>query len=184
MARFQEILPNRGVDNRPSGKDWMMVPEGGDNHVRLVDGDGYDVDVSDPRHHISVSEVKTKDRVLLLKELTATIPSEHRIFRVHGRSAGPATVVAKKGSDSTKIEVSVKQQKSYTIAYYFLQDPGSKEARTRSIFSSADTDGWIASLNEVYGRQANLWFSKAKEKSGVCLLPLAGLPEAVGVSEA
>src|SRR5439155_3303989 len=121
MAKFQEVLPNSGVDNRPMGKDWMMVPEGGDNHVRLIDGHGFDVDSADPKHHILVSELKTKDRVVLLKELAATIPNEHRIFRVHGRSAGPATVIAKSGRDSIKVEVSVKKSKSYTIAYYFLQ---------------------------------------------------------------
>jgi hypothetical protein len=139
MTQFMEILPNRGVDNRPSGKDWMMVPAGQDNFVRLVEGAGFDVQPADPKHHITVKEVFRKEWVTILKEQTATISKEDRLFRVHGTSAGPATIIAKKGNDEIKIEVSVKSSTTYLIAYYFLQDTGSKG--TRSTFSAADTDG-------------------------------------------
>ena len=185
MPKFQELFPNRGVDNRPSGKDWMMVPEGADNYVRLVDGAGFNVQPAKPRHHITVNEVKSSDRVLILKDLTATIDKEHRIFRVHGESAGPATVIAEKGANSTKIEVSVKKSKSYSVAFFFLQDLDAKgAARTRSIFTAADTDTWIKGLNDVFGPQANLGFQKVKEKDGVSPLPIAQLPEAVGPNQA
>ena len=163
----------------------MMVPEGGDNYVRLVGGAGFDVQPAKPAHHIRVNEVKTSDRVNILKNLTATVPKEDRLFRVHGQSAGPATIIAKKGTDSTKIEVSVKKKKSYSVAFFFLQDIDAKgAARTRSIFSAADTDGWVKGLNDVFGLQANLWFAKVNEKDGVSSLPIAQLPEAVGPDEA
>ena len=36
-----ELAVNRGVDSAKPGQEWMMVPDGGDNLVRLTDGDGY-----------------------------------------------------------------------------------------------------------------------------------------------
>src|SRR5262245_32669548 len=156
MAKFLEMSPNRGVDNLPSGQDWMMVPTGKDNYVRLVDGAGFSVQPLDPKHHLKIAEVNGSARVTLLKKSTSTFEKD-RIFRVSGLSAGPSRLIAKNGKDETKIEVSVKNSKSYSIAYYFIQDAGAKG--TRSTFSATDTDGWIKGLNDVFGLQANLWFT-------------------------
>ena len=93
-------------------------------------------------------------------------------------SAGPAQIIAKKGSDEVKIEVSVKKSKSFTVAYFFVQDAGAKS--TRSTYTAADTDTWIKGLNDVFGPQANLWFSKIKEKDGVFVLPVPQMPEIIG----
>src|SRR6187431_1847134 len=98
LAKFLELYPNQGVDNRPTGQDWMMVPAGKDNYVRLVDGAGFSVRDADPKDHITVSEFKSGDRVILLKG-DASKFSKDRLFRVHGSSAGPAQIIAKKGSD-------------------------------------------------------------------------------------
>jgi len=131
MAKFLELYPNQGVDNRPTGQDWMMVPAGKDNYVRLVDGAGFSVRDADPKKRITVSELKSGDRVILLKGDASTF-SNDRLFRVHGSSssAGPAQIIAKKGSDEVKIEVSVKKSKSFTVAYFFVQDAGAKSTRS------------------------------------------------------
>jgi hypothetical protein len=179
VAKFLELYPNQGVDNRPTGQDWMMVPAGKDNYVRLVDGAGFSVRDADPKARITVSELKSGDRVILLKGDASTF-SNDRLFRVHGSSssAGPAQIIAKKGSDEVKIEVSVKKSKSFTVAYFFVQDAGAKS--TRSTYTAADTDTWIKGLNDVFGPQANLWFSKIKEKDGVFVLPVPQMPEIIG----
>jgi hypothetical protein len=182
MAQFVELLPNRGVDSRPREQAWMMVPAGNNNYIRLVDGAGFDVKPADLKHHIDLAEINRDKWVTVLKELTATVPQGDRLFRVRGVSAGPAQIVARRGRDEIKVEISVKKNKSYSIAYYFIQDAGAKSPR--STFSTAYTDVWIKGLNDVYGLQANLWFSKIKKKAGVFVLPLPQLPEAIGPDQA
>jgi hypothetical protein len=41
MARFEEVAANRGVDTVRLGHEWMMVPHGDDNLVRLTEGTGF-----------------------------------------------------------------------------------------------------------------------------------------------
>jgi hypothetical protein len=179
MARFEEVVRNRGVDSALPGHEWMMVPHKGDNLISLADGDGYVV--AEPgRGRLTIREV-TKEYMAEVRQalgpLSVLLPPNTRVFRVGGRATGETTLVATKGSQRAALTVSVHPKRLYKIAFYFLQDRGAAGAATqRTAFSPTAARGWVASLNEVFGPQANIWFELGRSE----YLPLAGLGAAVG----
>jgi len=179
MTRFEEVARNRGVDSARPGHEWMMVPQDGDNLVRLADGDGYAV--SEPgRGRLTIKEV-TREYMAevrrVLGPLSVLMPPNTRVFRVGGRAPGETKLVATKGSQRTALTVSVHRKRVFKIAFYFLQDRSASGAVTqRTAFSPTAARGWVADLNQVFGPQANLWFELGRSE----YLPLRGMGEWVG----
>jgi len=165
MARFEEVRPNRGVDSARLGHEWMMVPHGGDNLVRLADGSGFAVAaVVSGGSRLEVKEALAKDWPMLLGSIGAFFARrDDRLFRVSGKQPGPAKLNASKGTLQTTLEVSVHKKLTLTVAFFFLQDRDSKgNLQPRTAFTPADADKWISSLNDVFGLQANIWFKKVR----------------------
>ena len=56
-ARFIEVLPNYGVDDKVGPYPEMIVPLRGTNHILLIDGDGLELKALVP-HTVEITEVK------------------------------------------------------------------------------------------------------------------------------
>jgi hypothetical protein len=176
MARFVEVARNRGVDSWQPGKEWMMVPQGGSNLVCLEDGDGY-----------TVREKKGKDKLTFTKlspsQAHGAVGSEYgrlkagsQIYQVNGKPKvdRETWIEATNGKDLASIHAVIHDRLDFKVAFYFLQDKGAKDPRSK--YGPKDVDGWIERLNNIYGLQANMWFAKASADP----LPLEGLSETFG----
>src|SRR6267142_992001 len=123
MARFEELAPNRGVDSVQPGFEWMMVPEGGENLVRLANGTGFSVTTVIGGSHLNVKEIAEKEWPLALDLFGAFfLRKDDRLFRITGRNRGPARLQATKGSLQTTLEVSVHKKVPLTVAFFFIRD--------------------------------------------------------------
>ena len=182
MTRFEEVMPRRGVDSVQLGQEWMMIPVGGNNLVRLTQSSGFVVKAVSKKLRLEVKEVLVKEWPIILGKIgTFFANPADRLFRVTGKNPGPAKLSAKKGTLETILEVSVHKKLTFTVAFFFLQDQDSQgKVQPRTAFTPADADKWISSLNDVFGPQANIWFKKVKAD----WLPVQSLGAEVSVDHA
>jgi hypothetical protein len=181
MARFEEIGPNLGVDSALPGHAWMMVPKDGANLVRLTDGAGFDVPTS-VGGRLAITDVTAEFHTEVHRvfgPLSVLLLPNARVFRVRGLTAGESKIVATKGAQRATLAVSVHRRPKppLAIAFFYLQDrTAAGRVTPRTGFDPSTASGWVADLNTVFGRQANIWFSVESST----FLPLAGLGEWVG----
>lgn len=164
MARFEEIERNSGVDSLKPGAEWIMVPKGKSNLVRLTGGAGYGIKAIEGTNKVSVAEVrkdKHGDEVGRINE--PFIGKDDKLLRITGVHQGPGKIAATKGSDKAELKFSVHGSRTFNISFFFLSDiDGQNPPKPRSAFSDKDTTGWVEKLNQVYGPQANIWFELGK----------------------
>lgn len=179
MARFEQVAPNHGVDSVAVGREWMMVPQRGTNLVRLTDGDGFTV-AEKGKRRLTIVEVTrqfTEEAKRELNLLALLIMPRSRIFSVRGAIPGETRITATHGRANATLAVSVHPRREYGVAFYFLQDrSASGQVTARTAFAPSIAGSWVAGLNRVFGRQANIWFTLRRAE----LLPLAGLRATFG----
>jgi hypothetical protein len=164
MAKFEEIERNSGVDSRKPGAAWIMVPKGKSNIVRLTGGAGYGVKAVEGKDYVGIAEISKDKQADEVGRINApSIGKDDKLLRITGLHRGPGKIAATKGSDTAELKFSVHGDRIFTITFFFLCDPdGQNRPKPRSVFTDKDVTGWIEKLNQVYGPQANIWFTPGK----------------------
>jgi len=176
MARFVEVAKNRGVDSWKPGQEWMMVPQGGSNLICLEDGKDYSVQERKGKSKLTWKELKPSEALSAIGKDYGSLKSGSRVFQLTGKPKVDRETwfEATKGKDTASIHVVIHDRLDLKVAFFFVQDKGAKGPRSK--YGLDAVDGWIDRLNNIYGLQANIWFSKASAD----LLPLEGLGELFG----
>ena len=164
MAKFEEIERNSGVDSLKPGTEWIMVPKGKSNIVRLIGGAGYSVKAVEGPDYVRIAEIgKDKHADEVGRVNAPSIGKDDKLLRITGLHRGPGKIAATKGKDKAELKFSVHGDRSFKITFFFLCDlDGQNPPKPRSVFSQKDATGWIEKLNQVYGPQANIWFEPGK----------------------
>lgn len=176
MAKFVEVARNRGVDSWKPGLEWMMVPQGGSNLVCLQDADGYTVQERKNKQKLDIKKLNSSDAHSAVGSDYGRLKAGSTVYRITGKPKvdRETWIDATNGKDTASIHVVIHDRLELSVAFFFLQDKGAKGPRSK--YSPKDVDGWMERLNNIYGLQANMWFSKASAD----LLPLDGLSETFG----
>ncbi len=178
MARFVEVAQYRGVDSWKPGLEWMMVPQGGSNLICLEDGEGFTVKENPiTRSKLDIVELKSSEALGAVGKEYGSLKAGGRVFKLTGKpklDRGTRLEATKAKEKSASIDVVIHDRLDFKVAFFFLQDKGAKGPRSQ--YGPKNVDDWIKRLNEIYGLQANMWFSKASADP----LPLEGLSETFG----
>jgi hypothetical protein len=176
MARFVEVARNRGVDSWKPGQEWMMVPEKSSNLVCLEGGDGFTVKERPGKTKLVITLLNASQAHSAVGSDYGRLKAGSRVYKITPKpNIDRGTWIdATKGNDKASIEAVIHDRLEFSVAFFFLQDKGAKGPRSK--YSPKDVDDWIERLNNIYGLQANMWFSKASAD----LLPLDGLSETFG----
>lgn len=164
MAKFEEIERNSGVDSLKPGAEWIMVPKGKSNIVRLTGGAGYGIKAVEGTNKVSIAEISKDKHGDEVGRINAPlIGKDDKLLRITGLHQGPGKIAATKGRDTTELKFSVHGDRKFSVSFFFLCDfDGQNRPKPRSAFSEKDATGWIEKLNQVYGPQANIWFEPGK----------------------
>lgn len=145
-ARFIEVLPNYGVDDKVGPYPEMIVPLRGTNHILLIDGDGLELKALVP-HTVEITEVKNFVRHGL---------ANPRMFRLKGKAlAGKDGVLVEARSGSAvaaTLRVFVLENRTVRLAVRPLQTTrGVNHAKVLP-----DPVAFVYQMNEIWGPQANV----------------------------
>ena len=89
MAKFEEIERNSGVDSLRPGTEWIMVPKGKSNIVRLTGGAGYGVKAIAGKDYVSIDEISTDKHADEVGRINApTIGKDDKLLRITGLRCG------------------------------------------------------------------------------------------------
>jgi hypothetical protein len=163
MAKFEEIERNSGVDSLKPGTEWIMVPKGKSNIVRLTGGVGYSIKATEGTNKVSIAEISKDKHADEVGRINAPfIGKDDKLLRIKGLHQGPGKITATKGSDTAELKFSVHGSRTFGITFFFLCDLDGQRPKPRSAFADKDVTAWIEKLNQVYGPQANIWFKPGK----------------------
>jgi hypothetical protein len=146
-TRFNEVLPNRGVDDKVAPIPEMIVPLKGTNDILLIDGDGFDVKAEN-----SLMLEITEDKKFLRKDL----PKPHKFRLRVGRALpgeGGLLVQALRGTTVTaRLRVFVLDNRKVRLAVRPLQT-------AKGVYHAKklpDTATFVSKMNEIWTPQANV----------------------------
>ena len=177
MAAFKEVIPESGMDEAGNLAAWLMVPSGGYNVVLLAEGAKLAVapsqssniellEVTADQASTARAQAKVRDKpdhgALLQRAIG--LRQGNRLFMVCGKSKGAATVLAKGGGESVKLEISVVDRKEVKASFHFVQfkDKSSGAVKPLTRWKPGDEKAWLTEMNQIYVAQANLYFKPGK----------------------
>jgi hypothetical protein len=138
-----------------------MVPHGGSNFVKLIDGGGMDVR---PRNPSVVNVTESTTGVERVREFTVEGKTPHvaTYLEVFPTVAGAGPAARRGGAvPVARLEVNVKVFMTVTIAFQFVTDD--LAVTTTRTPADVSPDLLVRTLNFFYPDQTNIRFSKARE---------------------
>jgi peptidoglycan hydrolase-like protein with peptidoglycan-binding domain len=139
--------PLDGFDETATPFHWLLVPFRGTNRVLLFN----------TRFSLLTSNrsVVTAERVFERGTLGRLFAG---VVEVHGVSIGDAfiRVLDGSGNEVARLDVSVRQQRTFSVAFRYVDNAGVGTAR-----QVGDEVGFLATMNEIYNRQTHIRFVSA-----------------------
>jgi hypothetical protein len=145
-TQFNEVLPNRGVDDKVAIPQ-MIVPLKGTNDILLIDGDGFDVKAENP-----VMLEITEDKKFERKDRSS--PHKFRLKVARALPGGGGLLVeARRGKTvAAKLRVFVLDNRKVRLAVRPLQTAkGVNHAK-----KLPDTAAFVSKMNKIWTPQANV----------------------------
>jgi len=167
MAAFEfvELSANNGVDAlaRPV---FMAVPWKGRGFIGLRSDKKAALE---PDRHIEASDMTDDPMLRTIDDFVAAMgglpmaAKGIRFVSIKGNTPGPATLTARLGKQTAKLDIGVLRSKTFSIAFRFLRhrDAADPQQTAGTSFKPADAQGMVDGLNSVYGPQANIAFTLA-----------------------
>lgn len=103
--------------------------------------------------------VAGRSKALKAGVLHALTQNPGRVFALHGQTAGFGKLKLSAGRETRDAEVGVSDQKSFSLAFRFLQHKDGSATRPDTTHDPKEAAGWVAGLNWIFGPQANVHFS-------------------------